>query len=319
MIFFLYLRNNLHINLLFLLTFPTLNASANPYQAVCEKVANNDLATLEIIRINSPKDAKIDLNNDGVYDPVSCRRSSLSLSCHFDDGVSGEHIGIVTEQGLGQWDYIYEDIFIYAGKTFVRLRVGSDDFNAPERVSMYTGLTEKVICSISGEWTKNKVKWHKDYTHLKNTFSSNIPINIAAPKQAPVEIISFERETEIEVTFGGGYNVVRNYDYIDFNNDGVNEFMAKAIRVPALDSLCANTHLVKVDKYGKNDYTNTDILNKVSGNVGQCGNRTFYFRYNNEFFIKTNNKIFTVQGDNLVIVAERYKSFKVNEITYQDE
>ena len=131
----LHIQTFLKLQVLLLLTLITLDATANPYQAVCEKVANNDITELEIIPINSPKDAKIDLNNDGVYDTVSC-----SNSCYFDDGVTGEHIGTVGPDGWGKDDYGTVDVFKYDGKTFIRGGVGTREQNAPSNVMMFIGM-----------------------------------------------------------------------------------------------------------------------------------------------------------------------------------
>lgn len=290
--------------------------NASQYSELCEEVANGDMSNIYILKIHAPADAQIDINNDGVIDSVSCRRSSLSLQCYFDDKRSGEFIGTVTESGIGKDDYYYEDIIHYNNSNYVLTRVGTEQFNSPSIIMQFTQHEKRAICEFTGAWDEDAVKWNDKYQPLKKAFNTTLPAGAAAPDGAPIEIVTFERPASIEPTFGGGYNVVKNYDYIDFDNDGNNEYVAEEIQVPALDSACNNTHLVEVDRYGKQDYSKSDILYKLWDAVGQCGNPTFYFYFNDQFFIKTDNAILTIHGENLEIVAQRQKMFKVEKISY---
>lgn len=290
--------------------------NANQDRELCEDVANSDISKIYILKIHEPANAQIDINNNGIIDTVSCTRTSLSMSCDFNEGRGGESIGTVTEYGVGENDYYFEDIIDYKNRIYVLTRVGTEEFNSPSSITLFTQHEKRTICEFTGAWDVNHVKWNDKYQHLKEAFNSTLPEGVISPSGAPIEMITFERPTSIDPKFGGGFNVVRNYDYIDFDNDGIKEYLAEEIRVPALDSACNNTHLVEVDKYGKQDYTKSDILYKLWDAVGQCGNPTFYFYFNNQFFIKTDNTILTIQGEKLEIVADRQKMFKVEKISY---
>lgn len=292
---------------------------------ICEKVAANDWSEIEYVDISAPKDAIIDINNDGTNDKLSCYRSTFVVNCSIYDGATENELGnFYKEQttNLGEvsvpWDYEYEEPIRYKNRVFLLTNVGTWEEKRPRSIKIHQNKEFSTACTFEGEY-KETIEWNKRYPNLKTAFGDDI-IKGELPFYLPIKIQSFTKKTSIEPTRDYRYNLVKGYERVDYNNNGMFEAMAEKISVPSIESLCVNTYLAPVNETGTVELESSESLYEVRDKTGVCGNKTIYFyftRYSeDQFFIKNDNVILTVLGNKVITVAERNRVFDIESIIY---